>query len=80
MASYFTGHQPGGGIASRQHVETPIKPGTGSRSVRPAGVLSLVTLSVIIQRTVLAQQDIVAKSFTVPLIEISSRCLLVINL
>jgi hypothetical protein len=38
MASYFTGHKPGGGIASRQHVETPIRTGAGSRNVRPAGV------------------------------------------
>jgi hypothetical protein len=35
------GHLPGGGIASRQHVETPIKPGTGSRNARPAGVSQL---------------------------------------
>jgi hypothetical protein len=38
MASYFTGHQPGGGLKSRNVVETPVRTGTGSRSARPAGV------------------------------------------
>jgi hypothetical protein len=32
------GHQPGGGIASNKHVETPVRTGSGSRSARPAGV------------------------------------------
>jgi hypothetical protein len=32
------GHQPGGGIASKVHVQTPVRTGTGSRSARPAGV------------------------------------------
>jgi hypothetical protein len=31
-------NQKGGGYGSRQHVEKPIKTGSGSRSTRPAGV------------------------------------------
>jgi len=31
----------GGGYHSRQHVEKPIKTGTGSRSTRPAGVAQI---------------------------------------
>ena len=33
-----TGHKPCGGIASRQHVETRVRTGSGSHSTRPAGV------------------------------------------
>jgi hypothetical protein len=32
------GHRPGGGIASKQHVQTPVRTGSGSKSARPAGV------------------------------------------
>jgi hypothetical protein len=32
------GHIPGGGIASKQHVQTPVRTGSGSKSTRPAGV------------------------------------------
>jgi hypothetical protein len=38
MAQNRMGHKPGGGIASRQHVQTPIRTGSGSKSTRPAGV------------------------------------------
>jgi len=31
----------GGGYGSRQHVETPVKTGTGGKSVRPAGVAQI---------------------------------------
>ena len=31
----------GGGYGSRQHVEKPVKTGTGSRSARPAGVAQI---------------------------------------
>jgi hypothetical protein len=33
-----SGNQKGGGYGSRQHVETKVRTGTGSRSARPAGV------------------------------------------
>ena len=33
-----SGNQKGGGYGSRQHVEKPVRTGTGSRSTRPAGV------------------------------------------
>jgi hypothetical protein len=32
------GNQKGGGYGSRQHVEKPVRTGTGSRNARPAGV------------------------------------------
>jgi hypothetical protein len=35
------GHQPGGGIASKQHVQTPVRTGAGSRSARPAGIAQI---------------------------------------
>lgn len=35
------GHRPAGGIASRQHVEKPVRTGSGSHSTRPAGVAQL---------------------------------------
>jgi hypothetical protein len=38
MAQNRMGHRPGGGIASRQHVQTPVRTGSGSKSTRPAGV------------------------------------------
>jgi hypothetical protein len=41
MASYFTGHQPGGGLKSRNVVETPVRVGTGSHNARPAGAAQL---------------------------------------
>lgn len=41
MATNRSGHKPGGGIASRQHVQTPVRTGSGSRSARPAGVAQL---------------------------------------
>jgi hypothetical protein len=33
-----SGNQKGGGYGSRQHVEKPVRTGTGSRSARPGGV------------------------------------------
>jgi hypothetical protein len=33
MATNRTGHRPGGGIASRQHVEKPVKTGSGSKGI-----------------------------------------------
>src|SRR5262249_39687070 len=35
------GHRPGGGIACKQHVTTPVKTGTGSRGTHPGGVAQL---------------------------------------
>jgi hypothetical protein len=37
------GHKPGGGIASRVNVQTPVRTGTGSRGTRPGGVAGLGT-------------------------------------
>jgi hypothetical protein len=33
-----SGNQPAGGYGSRQHVEKPVRTGSGSRSARPGGV------------------------------------------
>ena len=33
MATNRSGHRPGGGIASRQHVEKPVKTGSGSKGI-----------------------------------------------
>ena len=33
-----SGHRPGGGIASRQRVDKPVKVGAAAREIRPAGV------------------------------------------
>jgi hypothetical protein len=33
-----SGNQKGGGYGSRQHIETKVRTGTGSKSTRPAGV------------------------------------------
>jgi hypothetical protein len=41
MASHRSGHRPGGGIASTQHVKTSVKTGAGSFNARPAGVAQL---------------------------------------
>jgi hypothetical protein len=41
MVMKQSGHRPGGGIASRQHVETPVRTGSGSHNARPAGVAQL---------------------------------------
>jgi hypothetical protein len=38
MAMRQSGHKPGGGIASSQHVKTGVKTGSGSFNARPAGV------------------------------------------
>jgi hypothetical protein len=38
MATNRSGHQPGGGIASRVVTERPVRTGSGSHSTRPAGV------------------------------------------
>jgi hypothetical protein len=38
MATNRSGHRPGGGIASKQHVSVPVRTGSGSRGTRPAGV------------------------------------------
>jgi hypothetical protein len=36
-----TGHRPGGGIASKQHVETRVRTGSGSHSTNPGYVSQL---------------------------------------
>src|SRR6516165_10113546 len=36
-----SGNQKGGGYGGRQHVEKPIRTGSGSRNARPAGVAQL---------------------------------------
>jgi hypothetical protein len=41
MATHRSGHRPGGGIASKQHVQTLVRIGTGSKSARPAGVAQI---------------------------------------
>jgi hypothetical protein len=41
MAKNRSGHRPGGDIASRQHVQTPVRTGKGSMSTRPAGVAQI---------------------------------------
>jgi len=33
-----SGHRPGGGIASKQHVSIPVRTGSGSRGTDPGGV------------------------------------------
>ena len=33
MATNRSGHRPGGGIASRQHVEKPVRTGSGSKGI-----------------------------------------------
>ena len=38
MAMSKGGNQPAGGYGSRQHVEKPIRTGSGSRSTNPGGV------------------------------------------
>jgi hypothetical protein len=38
MATHQSGHRPGGGIASKQHISIPVRTGSGSKSARPAGV------------------------------------------
>ena len=38
MATKSGGHHPGGGIASRQRVEKPVKVGAAARVMRPQGV------------------------------------------
>ena len=39
-----SGNQKGGGYGSRQHVETKVRTGTGSRGTRPAGVAMFGTM------------------------------------
>jgi len=41
MANRDSGHKPGGGIASKQHVSIPVRTGTGSRGTRPAGTAQI---------------------------------------
>jgi len=41
MANRNSGHQPGGGIASRVNVEPRVRTGTGSRGTHPGGVAQL---------------------------------------
>jgi hypothetical protein len=41
MATNRSGHRPGGGIASRQHVKTPVRTGSGSKSTNPGAVAQL---------------------------------------
>jgi hypothetical protein len=36
-----SGNQKGGGYGSRQHVETKVRTGSGSKSARPAGVAQI---------------------------------------
>ena len=38
MATHRSGHRPGGGIASKQHVSVSVRTGSGSKSARLAGV------------------------------------------
>jgi hypothetical protein len=38
MANRNSGHRPGGGIASKQHVQIPVRTGSGSRGTNPGGV------------------------------------------
>jgi hypothetical protein len=38
-----SGHRPGGGIASRQRMEKPVKVGAGATEMRPAGVSQIVS-------------------------------------
>jgi hypothetical protein len=38
MATNRSGHRPGGGIASKQHVSIPVRTGSGSRGTNPGGV------------------------------------------
>lgn len=38
MARNSSGHRPAGGIASRQHVEKPVKTGSGSKGISPGWV------------------------------------------
>jgi hypothetical protein len=38
MATHRSGHKPGGGIASKQHVSIPVRTGTGSRSTNVGAV------------------------------------------
>jgi len=44
MAMSKGGNQKGGGYGSRQHVEKPVRTGTGSKGTRPAGVAMLGTM------------------------------------
>ena len=41
MATNRSGHRPGGGIASRQHVEIGVRTGSGSRGVRESGAVGI---------------------------------------
>jgi hypothetical protein len=41
MATNRSGHRPAGGIASRQHVKTPVRTGSGSKSTNPGAVAQL---------------------------------------
>lgn len=41
MAMRQSGHRPGGGIASRQHIETSVRTGSGSHGTRPGGAASI---------------------------------------
>jgi len=41
MAKNRSGHRPGGGIASRQHVEKPIRQGAPRERIRHAGVAQI---------------------------------------
>ena len=41
MATNRSGHRPGGGIASRQHVEIGVRTGSGSRGVRESGAAGI---------------------------------------
>jgi hypothetical protein len=41
MAKSRSGHKPAGGIASRQHVEKPVKTGAGAKAAHLGGVSQL---------------------------------------
>jgi len=38
MATHRSGHKPGGGIASKQHVSIPVRTGSGSHGTNPGAV------------------------------------------
>jgi hypothetical protein len=61
-----SGNQKGGGYGSRQHVETSVRTGSGSKSTRPAGVSQAATWSVITRPIVLVRVGTRASRCTLP--------------
>ena len=41
MANRSSGHQPGGGLHSKNVVQQPVRTGSGSRNARPAGTAQI---------------------------------------